>query len=55
MNILIYLIPAALIMSLLGLAGFLWSLKAGQYDDMEGAAQRVLLDDTDDEPMGIGS
>ncbi len=55
MNILIYLMPVALVMSLLGLAGFLWSLKAGQYDDMEGAAQRVLLDDDDDEPTGIGS
>lgn len=47
MSILVYLMPAALFLSLLGLAGFLWSLKSGQYDDMEGAAERILLDDDD--------
>ncbi|MDO8290305.1 MAG: cbb3-type cytochrome oxidase assembly protein CcoS [Parvibaculum sp.] len=47
MSILIYLMPAALFLSLLGLAGFLWSLKSGQYDDMEGAAERILLEDED--------
>ena len=50
MNVLIYLIPAALFLSLLGLAAFLWSLNSGQYDDMEGAAERILFDD-DDKPL----
>lgn len=50
MNVLIYLIPAALFLSLLGLAGFLWSLNSGQYEDMEGAAERILFDD-DDKPL----
>ena len=45
MNVLVYLVPAALSLGLLGLAAFLWSLKSGQYDDMEGAALRVLSDD----------
>jgi len=49
MKILIYLIPIALLMGGAGLAAFLWSLKSGQYDDPEGAAQRILLDDDLDE------
>lgn len=50
MDVLIYLIPIALGMGLLGLGAFLWSLKSGQYDDLDGAAQRILMDD-DDRPM----
>ncbi len=45
MNTLIYLIPVALFLGGLGLGGFLWSLKSGQYDDLEGAAHRILEDD----------
>lgn len=45
MSILIYLIPIALFLSLLGLAAFIWSLKSGQYDDLEGAAHRILMDE----------
>ena len=45
MNVLVYLVPAALSLGLIGLAAFLWSLRSGQYDDMEGAALRVLSDD----------
>jgi cbb3-type cytochrome oxidase maturation protein len=44
MNVLIYLVPAALALGLTGLAAFLWSLRSGQYDDIEGAAMRVLDD-----------
>jgi len=44
-NVLIYLIPMALLLGLTGLAGFLWSLKSGQYDDLDGAAVRILPDD----------
>ena len=39
------LVPMALALGLLGLAGFLWSLNSGQYDDLDGAAWRAILDD----------
>lgn len=45
MNVLVYLVPMALALGLTGLAAFLWSLRNGQYDDVEGAALRVLSDD----------
>lgn len=45
MNALIFLIPIALGLGGLGLAAFLWSLKSGQYDDLDGAKWRVLSDD----------
>ncbi|MBX3518657.1 MAG: cbb3-type cytochrome oxidase assembly protein CcoS [Xanthobacteraceae bacterium] len=45
MNILLILVPLALGLGLLGLAAFLWSVKSGQYEDLEGAAYRVLRDD----------
>jgi cbb3-type cytochrome oxidase maturation protein len=45
MEVLIYLVPTALMLGLSGLAAFLWSLKNGQYDDVQGAAVRVLSDD----------
>ncbi len=45
MNVLVYLVPAALGLGLIGLVAFLWSLRSGQYDDMDGAALRVLSDD----------
>ncbi|MBT6314711.1 MAG: cbb3-type cytochrome oxidase assembly protein CcoS [Alphaproteobacteria bacterium] len=45
MNVLIYLIPAALGLGALGLGAFLWSLKSGQFDDPQGAAERILMDD----------
>lgn len=45
MQVLIYLVPTALLLGLTGLAAFLWSLKNGQYDDVEGASIRVLKDD----------
>ncbi len=45
MNVLIYLIPAALFLGFLGLLGFLWSMRNGQYEDLDGAAVRVLSDD----------
>ena len=45
MSVIGYLIPIALFLGLLGLAAFLWALKTGQFDDPEGAAHRILLDD----------
>ena len=48
MSALLYLIPIALFLGLLGLAAFLWSLRSGQYDDLDGAAERILFDDDED-------
>lgn len=48
MDALIYLIPAALLLGGLGLAGFLWALKSGQFEDLDGAANRILFDDDED-------
>jgi cbb3-type cytochrome oxidase maturation protein len=45
MSALVYLIPVALLLGLIGLVAFLWALKSGQFDDLDGAAHRVLLDD----------
>jgi cbb3-type cytochrome oxidase maturation protein len=50
MNVLVYLVPMALGLGLIGLAGFLWALRSGQYSDVDGAALRVLSDD-DIEPQ----
>ncbi|NBG94687.1 cbb3-type cytochrome oxidase assembly protein CcoS [Pyruvatibacter mobilis] len=50
MDVLALLIPAALFLGLLGLAAFLWALKSGQFDDLDGAAERILFDDDDDAP-----
>ncbi len=50
MDVLIYLIPIALFLGLLGLAGFLWAMRSGQFDDLDGAAQRILFDDDDPPP-----
>tara|TARA_R110000868_G_scaffold181050_9_gene421834 strand:+ start:2094 stop:2252 length:159 start_codon:yes stop_codon:yes gene_type:complete len=47
MNGLLYLIPIALVLGAIGLIAFMWSLKDGQYDDLEGAAARILIDDED--------
>ena len=48
MDIVLILIPLALILGLIGLACFLWTLKNRQYEDLEGAAQRILLEDDED-------
>ncbi|MEM7067419.1 MAG: cbb3-type cytochrome oxidase assembly protein CcoS [Pseudomonadota bacterium] len=45
MNHLIFLIPIALGLGLAGLLAFIWSLRSGQYEDLDGAAQRILDDD----------
>ncbi len=48
MSSLIFLIPLALLLGGAALAAFLWSLQSGQYDDLDGAAQRILLEDDSD-------
>jgi cbb3-type cytochrome oxidase maturation protein len=45
MNVLIYLVPMALLLGLTGLVGFMWTLKTNQYEDLDGAALRILPDD----------
>ncbi|PRD41855.1 cbb3-type cytochrome oxidase assembly protein CcoS [Phyllobacterium phragmitis] len=45
MNTLLYLMPLALFLGGMGLAAFLWALRSGQYDDLDGAAERVLIDE----------
>ena len=47
MNGLAVLIPVALGLGALGLAAFFWALKRGQFDDLDGAAARILIDDED--------
>ena len=45
MEVMIILVPLALALGLAALVGFLWSLKSGQYDDLDGAAWRAIADD----------
>jgi len=45
MEVLVFLVPLALTLGFIGLMGFLWSLKSGQYDDLDGAAWRAIADD----------
>jgi cbb3-type cytochrome oxidase maturation protein len=45
MNGLMILIPVALFLGVAGLVAFLWSLRSGQFDDLDGAAVRILRDD----------
>lgn len=52
MEALIILIPAALFLGLGGLAIFLWTLRTGQYDDLDGAAHRILFDDENEKAGG---
>lgn len=48
MNGLLILIPAALLLGALGLGAFMWALRSGQFDDLDGAAHRILNEDEDD-------
>lgn len=47
MTVLLFLIPIALFLGFLGLIAFLWTLKSGQYEDLDGAAERILHDEDD--------
>ena len=47
MNIILVLIPVALLLGGIGLAAFLWALKSGQFEDLDGAAERILIEDDD--------
>lgn len=50
MDVLVYLIPIAIFLGAVGLCAFLWALKSGQFDDMDGAAERILHDGEDEAP-----
>lgn len=45
MEVMVFLVPLALCLGLVGLVGFLWSLRSGQYEDLDGAAWRAIFDD----------
>lgn len=45
MTNLVYLIPVALFLGGISLLAFIWALRSGQYEDLDGAAQRIFLDD----------
>lgn len=49
MSALLILIPAALGLGLLALVVFLWSLRSGQYNDLRGASERILIDEKIDD------
>ncbi len=51
MEVMVILVPLALALGLAGLLAFLWSLKSGQYDDLDGAAWRAIADDDDPPPQ----
>jgi cbb3-type cytochrome oxidase maturation protein len=53
MNVLVYLVPMALILGLTALGAFFWSIRTRQYEDMEGAALRVLTDDDIEPPSQV--
>ena len=53
MEILFLLIPLAVVLMVVAVVFFLWTVKTGQYDDLEGAAHRILMDD--DDPMIPGN
>lgn len=49
MNAILWLLPIAVALGVCGLAAFAWSMRAGQFDDLEGDASRIL--DDDDKPL----
>ena len=53
MEVIYGLIPAMILLGLVMVLVFIWAVKTGQFDDMDGAASRILMDD-DDPPMPEG-
>lgn len=54
MTVLLYMIPMALLIGLVWLAAFVWALRNDQYDDLDGAARRILIDDDENSPPDPG-
>jgi len=52
MEALAYLLPAALFLGLLGLVAFIWALRSGQFEDLDGAAHRILIPDEPSQTPG---
>ncbi|MBS0409970.1 MAG: cbb3-type cytochrome oxidase assembly protein CcoS [Proteobacteria bacterium] len=50
MTILLFLAPASVLIALIGLGAFFWTVRNGQYDDPQGDAARILNDQLDDRP-----
>ena len=48
MNVLVFLIPVALFLGGAGLVLFFWAMRDGQFEDLDGAANRILIDDEED-------
>jgi len=46
----LFLVPVGLALGSIALGAFLWSLNSGQYDDLDGAAERILLEDDHPQP-----
>jgi cbb3-type cytochrome oxidase maturation protein len=51
MEVIYGLLPGMLLLGIIGVAVFFWAVRNGQYDDMDGAANRVLMDDDDDDAV----
>lgn len=51
MNALLILIPVALLLGLVGLVSFVWALRSGQFEDLDGASVRILIDEKNDDPQ----
>ncbi len=51
MDSLMILVPVALALGVCGLLAFLWALRSGQFDDLDGAANRILFDDDPKPPI----
>ncbi len=41
----LFLVPIALALGAAGLGAFMWSLRSGQYEDLDGASERILFDE----------
>lgn len=55
MNIIFLLAPFSVLLGLIAVGAFLWTLRAGQYEDIEGSAARILIEDADaEDPVGDG-
>ncbi|AOU96784.1 cytochrome oxidase maturation protein, cbb3-type [Acidihalobacter yilgarnensis] len=54
MTILYLLLPLAVFLAILAIVAFIWTVKSGQYDDMDGPPQRMLMDDDDPRLPGNG-
>ena len=52
MNIIFLLAPFSVLLGLAAVAAFVWTLRSGQYDDIEGAAARILIEDETDSDAG---